>query len=182
MQCHGDGPQGAGNQSFDIGSSRNRQRPTLRPATGSHLASPNLSIAMWAWAHAGGSSSCTAQATVCRRLIAACCAAAIAALPAAAQTAPYIQQAQGSCPASSSSFIETKAMCSAAAAKLGLPTTSVEEENDPEAPHGCYFNRSTLKLNLAGDRGSEGKDRVSLCKGMHVRLRACSNLKCVSCC
>jgi len=84
----------------------------------------------------------------------------------------------GNCP--TGTWIEEFKMCEAAAASLGLPSTSTSVSY-AEYPHGCYVKKSTGKvyLNAAGNQKYAKTDRVSVCVGKWV-LSTLSRPACAS--
>ena len=68
-------------------------------------------------------------------------------------------------------WIESKASCEAAAARLGLPDVTAQDVSADDGmdahPFGCYYKKSTemLYLNSAGGKNDNDPDRVSVCLG-----------------
>ena len=68
-------------------------------------------------------------------------------------------------------WIESKASCEAAAARLGLPDVTAQDigavDGTDGYPFGCYYKKSSEKLylNSAGGKNGNDPDRVSVCSG-----------------
>ena len=76
----------------------------------------------------------------------------------------YALAATGSC-LGTGAWIESKAVCEAAAASLGLPDTTAAGNDFARNPYGCYYKNSTKTLywGLAGGKNNPRTDRVSVC-------------------
>ena len=62
-------------------------------------------------------------------------------------------------------WIESKAGCEAAAARLGL-THGVADNTHTANPYGCYYKKSAnlLYFNPSGNKNDDDRDRVSVCR------------------
>ena len=80
--------------------------------------------------------------------------------------AAYALADVGNCAANVGTWIESKVVCEAAAARLGLPGSTAANGNPYASnPYGCYWKKSAQALfwSLAGNKNDDDTDRVSVC-------------------
>ena len=67
-------------------------------------------------------------------------------------------------------YITSKEGCEKAAAALHLPDKTAGKNSHAKYPYGCYYKQSNHHLywGLAGTKGRDDPNRVSLCTGTEI--------------